>query len=233
MMLKMKTISILAIAGLVLALASTAQAAIIAPIGYDGPYKLLYVTTLTSGATSQDIGVYNAVVVADVANEAELTALGATWSCLGSTGNGATSIVDARDNTNTNPNVETGVPLYTTSGLRIADDNANLWNGTGNIQNPITKADGTAAEHPNIWTGTYFADGTADWRPWQGSLGNPEQNYITQGLANDTTSQWSGNQRPWTEIKFLYGMSSVIPEPATMSLLAIGGIALIRRRRRA
>jgi hypothetical protein len=80
---------------------------------------------------------FNADVTTAAGLITELAALGATWTCIGST-----PTVDARDNSGTNPNDETGIPIYTTSGLRIADDNADLWDGS--IQNPIMLDDGTS-----------------------------------------------------------------------------------------
>ncbi|MCP4729099.1 MAG: hypothetical protein GY872_03385 [Roseibacillus sp.] len=79
---------------------------------------------------------FNADVTTAAGLITELAALGTTWTAIAST-----PTVDARDNSDTNPS-STGIPIYTTSGLRIADDNADLWDGS--IQNPIMLDDGTS-----------------------------------------------------------------------------------------
>ena len=132
--------SLLVLAGLVLALAPTAQAApiVIPGDGYTGPYRLVFATSSHPMAdSSRTMTDFNADVTTAAGLITELAALGATWTCIGST-----PTVDARDNSGTNPNDETGIPIYTTSGLRIADDNADLWDGS--IQNPIMLDDGTS-----------------------------------------------------------------------------------------
>ena len=150
------------------AFASTAQAApIVAPTdGYMGPYRLAFQTNGSTLATLAQMSDYNTFVTTEAGLITELAALGTTWTAIGSTktqGGINPTPVDARDNTNTNPTVETGVPIYTTTGLRIADDNADLWDGS--IQNPIFYGDGTdpLLAHQfaaRAFTGT-ASDGTA------------------------------------------------------------------------
>jgi len=89
-------------------------------------YRLGFVTSTTTQATSTDIDTYN-TFVQNVANAASLNLGGATWKVLGST-----STVDARDNTHTNPGVDgTGVAVFLMDGSTVfANNNADLWNGT-------------------------------------------------------------------------------------------------------
>jgi hypothetical protein len=131
--------SLLAVAGLVLALTPAAQAApIVTPgDGYEGPYRLVFATSSHPMAdSSRTMTDFNADVTTAAGLITELAALGTTWTAIAST-----PTVDARDNSDTNPS-STGIPIYTTSGLRIADDNADLWGGS--IQNPIMLDDGTS-----------------------------------------------------------------------------------------
>jgi hypothetical protein len=230
-----KLITLFAIAGLVLALAPAAQAApITAPgDGYTGSYRLVFATSSHPMAdSSRTMTDFDADVTAAANAVPALVALGTTWKCLGST-----PTIDARDNTNTNPNDETGIPIYTTTGLRVADDNADLWDGT--IQNAIWLDDGTtsgtSSGYENYqWTGS-GSDGTARYGGSDGPLGSTYANgWATRG--GYVNSNWFTNvsiNLTDTRGARMIGMSGVIPEPATMSLLAIGGIALIRRRRRA
>ena len=138
--MKKRNISLLTAFAAAAALAPTAQAApITAPTdGYTGDYRLVFATSSHPMAdSSRTMTDFNADVTTAAAAVTELAALSTTWTCIGST-----STVDARDNSGTNPS-STGIPIYTTSGLRIADDNADLWDGS--IQNPIMLDDGTSS----------------------------------------------------------------------------------------
>ena len=225
------------------AFASTAQAApIVAPTdGYMGPYRLAFQTNGSTLATLAQMSDYNTFVTTEAGLITELAALGTTWTAIGSTktqGGINPTPVDARDNTNTNPTVETGVPIYTTTGLRIADDNADLWDGT--IANPIFFGDGTTTVGQGFggraYTGT-ATDGTAhtsgDGRPLSSG---PGQN-IRMARGGYTDSGWIGaasfNDTDSRGLKMLAisGVINPIPEPSSMSLLALSGLALLRRRR--
>jgi hypothetical protein len=249
-----KTISILAIAGLVLALASTAQAA---AFPTTGEYRIMFLTQSNTDTSSADITTYNDFVQAEAdASSVELNGVAVnslTWNAVGSTG-----AVDARDNTSTNPNTDgTGVAIYDTLGNLLFDDNADLWAGD-TVAQSILKLDGNEGNSRGL-SGT-LKDGTKSiggdngyWGNWRGNPTNPdkepEEPWIfpnPTGTANVTESitiaanqgtqggKWiQGNTIGYATSGPVYALSEVIPEPATMSLLAIGGIALIRRRRRA
>ena len=218
------------------AFASTAQAAVITTPGdgYAGPYRIAFQTNGSQVAPhSKPMADYNTFVTTEAGLIPELAALSTTWTAIGST-----TIVDARDNTGTNPGVETGVPIYTTTGLRIADDNADLWDGT--IANPIFFGDGTTTVGQGFggraYTGT-ATDGTAhtsgDGRPLSSG---PGQN-IRMARGGYTDSGWIGaasfNDTDSRGLKMLAisGVINPIPEPSSMSLLALSGLALLRRRR--
>jgi hypothetical protein len=154
-----KTISILAIAGLVLALAPAAQAATDFEDDAPASYRLMFITSTTRDATDTAILEYNKFVQAEadlssvVLNGVAVNSI--TWNAVGST-----LLVAARDNTGTNPNTDgTGVAIYDTLGNLLVANNAALW-GTDKVGNTLTvlKLDGTAANAKPI-TGTLL-DGT-------------------------------------------------------------------------
>jgi hypothetical protein len=129
-----KLITLFAIAGLVLALAPAAQAAPVTdPSLFNpdpaGPYRLMFVTTATTDATSTDLaGVYNPI--AQTAGDAVFA--GHTWTAVA--GN---HLVSARTNTGALVSGDAGysaaidVPIYTANGNLVAADNAALWAGAG------------------------------------------------------------------------------------------------------
>jgi hypothetical protein len=113
-------------------------------------YRLAFVSSATTQATSTDISTYNAFVQG-VANAAGLGA--ATWKVIGST-----ATVDARDNTGTNPGGGAGVAVYLTDGSTpFASGNNDLWNGANVVLN--RDQNGNVLNDDRIFTGSE-ANGT-------------------------------------------------------------------------
>jgi hypothetical protein len=231
---RIKTILPLAVVAAVFALAPAVQAEVIPPIDYDGPYRLAMITTSMAdatfgGATSTDIADYNAFVTAAANLVPDLVDLETTWKCIGST-----LTVDAKVNTGTyttadggDYNAATDVPIYTTTGLRIAANNDALWGGSG-IENIISFDDGTVVPPyagPQIapcFTGTRdtgLGDGSADIKD-DNVLGSPNGggNYIIVTRGGGTTSNnndtgWIDGPSDHAEVYWLHhlmGLSDVI-----------------------
>ena len=118
-----------------LATAGAAQAAlVVVPTGLapGDQYRLVFVTDGTRDATSTNINDYNNFVTNQVTGSALANALSGaglttTWKAIGSTAS-----VAARDNTGTNPS-STGVPIYLINGNKVANNNADLWDGSIDI----------------------------------------------------------------------------------------------------
>ena len=162
-----------AVLGMVLALASAAQAQIITSPqdDYTGPYRLAFFTTDLFSPTNTDIEVYNDSVSFAATNVAALVALtGTTWKAIAST-----ETVNARANTLTVPSVDpvttlqptnynsaTDFPIYNLSGVRLADNNLDLWDDN-TLADVMTDDAGVrripGEVHPAIMTGTK-SDGT-------------------------------------------------------------------------
>jgi hypothetical protein len=193
------------------------------------PYRLAFVTLPVYQAVETDIAVYNGWMQDEADNVPALAALGATWTVIASTAD-----VDARDNTGTNPNVSAGVPIYLVDGVtKVADDNADLWDG--DIDNIINQIAAGGATPGHLWAytgGSSLQDGTkADGiNNAGGPLGTTGE--VVQGNGGDPTTwawrMWTSD--PGTTSLPLYAISSIIPEPATMLLLGLGGLLLRRKR---
>ena len=87
-------------------------------------YRLVFTTSTSNySAANTDIAGYNTHVTS-VANAAGLSG---SWFVIGST-----SAADARDNTSTNTTTDgAGVGIFLIDGTtKVADDNADLWDGT-------------------------------------------------------------------------------------------------------
>jgi hypothetical protein len=226
-----------------LATAGAAQAALVVvppDLAVGAQYLLVFVTEGKWEATSTDIDDYNNLVTSqvlagpgttDTALYQALKAAGfdpnaITWKAIGSTAS-----VDARDNTGTNPTLSTGVPIYLIDGNRVANNNADLWDGS--IQTAInrTPEDWQLNNEP-VWTGTNN-NGTAE----NGRLGGGSLGQVRYGLANSITTEWitmADSSR--FGVSRLYGISSVltvptpavsVPEPSSLlGFITLGGLML-------
>lgn len=190
-------------------------------------YRLAFVTSTTRNASSPVIADYNAFVTAVANGVPELAALGTSWTAIAST-----SAVDARDNTDTNPTVAAGVPIYRLDDTRVVDDNADLWDG--NLDNALMINETGSVTTDFVWTGTeptgvevFNFAGLGEIEPWL-------------GYSSSTFGSWVFAVEIIESLPYhLYALSAemtVVPEPGTMVLVCIGGVTAavgsqLRRRR--
>jgi hypothetical protein len=161
-------------------------------------YRLVFVTSTSTPATSADIAYYNAFATNAASLEPALQSLGTTWTALAST-----ATVDAYDNTNTDP-MSLGVPIYNLAGQLVANSNPDLWDGS--LSASISYDEHGAPPLPGytqVWTGTGSTgvpDGPADalgsLSPVWGDSKSATSNWIDAGyygaLDNHTIYAISG-----------------------------------------
>ncbi|BCU12040.1 PEP-CTERM sorting domain-containing protein [Microcystis aeruginosa] len=235
--MKIKQLGILSV-GVALATLGTgaAQAAlVVVPPGLNpgDQYRLVFVTDGTRNATSTNINDYNNFVTSQVTGSAlatQLTTAGfnlgtITWKAIGST-----SATSAKVNTGTNGS-QPDVPIYLIDGNKVANNNADLWDGS--IQTNINRTQIDTSKNAGVWTGTN-GGGSAQSGLYLGSSDG-----VAIGSSTNINSAWMYTATfPYTSQYTLYGMSSVltvptptpavsVPEPSSLlGLITLGGLML-------
>jgi hypothetical protein len=169
-------------------------------------YRLAFLTSDTTDATSADINVYN--TVADGLGD---VVIASDWRAIVST-----AAVDARDNTGTNPYDFTGVPIFLFNNTLLADNNAHLWDLTGtNRYQSLSITDTGDLDIDYVWTGTQ-PDGTAD-EPLGGVslMGGVGRSPQTSPYWIDNGKLQQGNQYP------LYAMSGELEVPRGVETIEV------------
>ena len=192
-------------------------------------YRLAFVTSTTTDATSNSITNYNSFATTSANSNSQLAALGTTWAAIASTTN-----IDADVNTSTIPNTSPDYPIYNLEGDLVATSNFALWDTDDNdlLGNFAVNQNGQEL-FAGTWTGTND-DGTS-----AGSFSLGGATPYT-GFSSETNYEWIGfgvSGVNANTVKFsLYGISGVltvpVPEPSTLVLAALGGLALLAMRPR-
>ncbi|MBD2620392.1 PEP-CTERM sorting domain-containing protein [Microcystis flos-aquae FACHB-1344] len=232
------------VSGVALATLGTgaAQAAlVVVPTGLNpgDQYRLVFVTDGTRDATSTNIDDYNKFVTndarggtpgIDTALDVALNAAGFNPNTIEWKAIGSTDSVAARDNTGTNPS-STGVPIYLIDGNRVANNNADLWDGS-----ILTGIDRTPQESVGfffVWSGT-SDDGTVGC--CGGELGSNVA-IVGVAIAGVLGSGWINESgKSGSEEYRFYGISTVltvptpavtVPEPSSLlGFITLGGLML-------
>jgi len=227
-------------AGVALATLGTgaAQAAlvVVVPTGLNpgDQYRLVFVTDGTRDATSTNIDDYNNFVTSQVTGSALATALTTagfnlgtiTWKAIGST-----SATSAKVNTGTDGS-QPDLPIYLIDGNRVANNNADLWDGS--IAKSIDRTQIDTSKNASVWTGTQAGGSTGS--PLGNAIGFPP--VANMGATIYTDSRWI-NDITFLSVSqslSLYGMSSVltvptpavtVPEPSSLlGYITLGGLML-------
>ena len=142
-------------------------------------FRLMFITgTGTRRPNSTEIEDYNTYVQiqANAPNaHSDIKAYSSHFRVLGSTED-----VDARDNTRTNPNDYTSVPIYWMGGAKVADDYGDLYDGTWDDETNPTNRSGSSSSRNEVFTGT--GDGGSKSSKPLGS-----SNSVTLGRLNSST----------------------------------------------
>ena len=206
--------------------AQTAQkvphGASIIPSGISGgqSFRLLFVTSTTTAATSTSISTYNTFVQGRAATNANLkNAAGASFSgefrAIVST-----STTDARDNTAT---TGTGVPIYWLGGAKVADNYGDFYDGSwDSVAYKFESGSSTTRTRLEVFTGSN-TDGTKHSFPAGAATVNFGRLVVFQGQPIRPLSIGGGAKNA-SSSSALYGLSPVLTVvPATPAGLAATG----------
>ena len=191
-------------------------------------FRILFITSGTTTATSTAIGTYDSFVNAD-ANGATYNGSTISWQAVGST-----SSVNAITHIGT-----TGDAVYLADGTKIAssDGLSGLWSGSL-LNAPNEYLNGTSAgSGAVVWTGTN-TNGSSSSPLGGGSL-------VEFGSSDLKTGGWVHASVDFNSTTYnFYGISSdlvvpsasSVPEPSTAVLAGLGGLAalaytLVRKRK--
>ena len=115
-------------------------------------FRLLFITFTGYSSANTDIEGYNTYVQsqANAANaHTDIKAYNSHFRVLGSTAD-----VDARDNTRTNPNDYTSVPIYWMGGAKVADNYGDFYDGSWDSEMSSGRAGIPSNSAYKVWTGS-------------------------------------------------------------------------------
>ena len=212
---------------LVVGIASRASAAniVTVPPGLapGAPYRLVFVTSITTDATSTDIGDYNNFVTSVADSVSSLMALNATWTVLGST-----ESISAATNIGNPPGM-----IYNLAGQEVAPSTAGLFNTWQiSLLNSIDIDQMGDTYIDAVWTGTWPDGSPAHIGTNAGPLGDSD---VMTGIAGGSSWMYLGGGGGTTTGHSLplYAISSELtapfssPEPTTIGLTALGGVIIL------
>ena len=171
-------------------------------------FRLLFLPSTGIDATSDDIADYNTHVqdaAAAATAHADIQAHSATFRVVAST-----EAVDARDNTGT---TGTGVPIYWLGGAKVADDNADFYDGSWDNETEGRRETGvvvTLSSTWKVWTGS-APDGTESVVSGTShALGNTGSDPVRVGRPDDAThGPLSGDTADEADSNAVYALSGV------------------------
>jgi hypothetical protein len=200
---------------------SVIHASLVTPPGLSpgDQFHWAFITNADDKGNSDDIADYNYFVNREAGSNHALTeGLGIDWRAVAST-----STVNAKDNVNVT------APVYRLDGVKIADDAADLWNGSLLCDLDINQFGNE--KHHSVWTGT-LTNGFKDEVYPLGSVTPRRGLQPGSGAAWITNDTYDNNWGfPMYAISEVQTVQTVVPVPAAVWILGSGLLGLVGIRR--
>jgi hypothetical protein len=209
-------------------LATSAQAALIAPTGLNigDSYHVIFASSTTRDAASSNIADYDAHVQAAADTAGIGATAGVNWLALGST-----TTIDAINHLSpifTDPNT---VPIYNQNGELVASSLNDLFNNSTALSAPVGYDENGTPISNKVWTGTFHTG--AAYTSFTLGASN-----VIYGDAHLLSSWVVNTSAPNNNMYSLYGVSQeiivgAVPAPAAAWLFGSGllGLAGMARRK--
>ena len=209
-----------------------------AGLGVGDTFRLAFVSDNKRDADSNDISVYDAWIDAQAA-AGSVTSGHAAWDWLAMMTTANSSDVILSD-VKTHVVIGATTPVYNLAGDKVADGNADFWSNAHDGPMNVNENGGVLADPggPNPWADTTWTGFNNDGNPDHmigGSNGSYACGYAWSGVYWGLGNVGGYNNHTGVTLR-VYGISEEltiipVPEPASLGLLAAGGLALLRRRR--
>ncbi len=166
-------------------------------LGAGDRFRLLFLTSTTRDATESSLFSYDQFVqAAAAAGHEAIQPYARLFKVVGSS-----ATIDARDHTGTSS--RTGAPIYWLNGPRVANSNADFWDGRWDNWEQADRRyeSGLSADDRQPWTGS-TSNGTVDH-----GLGEPTPR--TGGLPGGLRPINGGFREPQAELRSFYAVSAI------------------------
>ena len=197
-------------------------------LGAGADFRLLIVTSTQQTAENTDIADYNTVVQGDVSGNGhtDIQGYSAGFNMLG-----CTETTSASANTNT-ASTDTAAPIYWLNGAKVADDYADLYDGSWDSNAPKYPA-GTDALTSGLPSVAFTGCGDTGVVRALGYLGSTDAD-VNVGYPGNAGFEFSNVSFPRTDSHRFYGLSEIFrvagastSTDATLSALSLGtGVTL-------
>jgi hypothetical protein len=198
-------------------------------------YRLAFVTTTSTTATSSDVRYYDSIVSSAANSNPSLAALNVPWTAIVSTSDFTNNvIVSAIDHTGLDSSI-TGISIYNLAGQQVAANYADIWGNSFIYRGRVwtgTNSVGMAAGGDLLGLGNNIAAFPSSLSATYGDSAYGPASSGRWILANNQVSSGVDKLNVSHPIYGISGVITVVPEVSPLLLLGFAGVGAIFTRAR-